>query len=108
MLSIGRLAGLWLVGVFCFVLAGLFTAGFIYGVEFAQATFLLVFPLAMIWLLSLNTAAIIAAGELDGEALCRQITRHRFHIQLLGLMFIFATAMWGMYRNFTVGVLGHL
>lgn len=106
LLLIGRLAGLWLIGVFCFVLAGLFTSGFFYDIEFAQATFLLLFPLAVIWLLSLNTAATIQAQHLAGEALCRQIIRHRFYIQVLGLLFIFMTAMWGMYQNFTIGVLG--
>ncbi|MGX9353961.1 component of SufBCD complex [Roseobacteraceae bacterium S113] len=106
LLFIGGVAGLWLIALFCFVLSGLFTAGFFMGVEFAQATFLLLFPLAVIWLLSLNTAKIIELGELQGEALCRQITRHRFYIQGMGIVFIFITAMWGMYQNFTIGVLG--
>lgn len=105
-LSLGRAFGLWLVGLACFVLAGLFTAGFVYGVEVAQAAFLLLFPLAVIWLLSLNTAAIIEAGGLSEDALCRQISRHRLHVQILGAVFIFLTAMWGMFQNFAMGPLG--
>ncbi|WP_425038761.1 component of SufBCD complex [Primorskyibacter sp. S187A] len=106
LLFIGRMAGIWLVAVFCFILSGLFTAGFVLANEFAQATFLLVFPLSIIWLLSVNTAKLIEMQELHGEALCRRITRHRFHIQVLGILFIFVTAMWGMYQNFSMGVLG--
>jgi len=99
LLSGGRTRGLWIVGGICFVLAGLFSFGFLYGVEFAQATFLLVFPLSLIWLMSLNTAMIIQREGLAGEDLCRQIVRHRFFIQTLGVMFLLLTAMWGVYQN---------
>lgn len=105
LLFIGRVAGLWLTGLFCFILSGLFTAGFLYGMEFAQATFLLLFPLAIIWALSLNTAKLIELGQLEGLGLCARITRHRFYVQILGIIFIFVTAMWGMYQNFTLGAL---
>jgi len=101
----GRATGMWTVAVMSFVLAGLFTWGFIYGFELAQASFLLVFPLSVVWLLALNTAALIEARTLRGEDLCRQLTRHRMAVQVLGALFIFATAMWGMYRNFAVGIL---
>ena len=106
LLYIARVAGLWLVGLFCFVHASLFTAGFFYAVEFAQAVFLLLFPLTIVWLLSVNTAKIIELSDLQGEALCGRITRHRFYVQFLGIIFIFVTAMWGMYQNFNIGALG--
>ena len=47
-LFIGSISGLWIVGLTCFVLTALFGLGFIYRMEFAQAVFLMVFPLAIV------------------------------------------------------------
>ncbi|MCH2164254.1 MAG: component of SufBCD complex [Marinovum sp.] len=106
LLYIGNVAGVWLIALFSAVLSGFFTAGFLYEIEFAQATFFLLFPLALIWLLTLNSATIIHEKDLMGEALCRKFTRHRFIIQVLGVVFIFITSIWGMYQNYAIGVLG--
>lgn len=105
LLFIGREAGIWLIALFCFLLAVLATAGFYYYIEFAQATFLLLLPLSIVWLMSLNTASVIEFRALTDEDLCRRLTRHRLQIQILGVLFIFVTAMWGMYKNLTIGVL---
>ena len=32
--------------------------------------------------------------------------RHRLQTQMIGTLAIFVTALWGMYQNLTIGVLG--
>ena len=59
MLYIARVSGLWMLSIGCFVLSGLLVLGFVYGVEFAQALFLLAFPMAIVALISLSTARLI-------------------------------------------------
>ncbi|WP_323768455.1 component of SufBCD complex [Marinovum sp.] len=107
LLYIGAVAGIWLLGLASFLLSGLAVLGFFYWVEFAQAVFLLVFPMSLVGLLSLSTARRITEMGLHGEALQRRLTRHRFYVQVIGVLSIFVTAMWGMYQNFSVQVLGH-
>ncbi len=99
-------AGAWLLGLTCFVLSVLATLGFILHVEIAQAVFLLVFPLALVVLLNLVTADKILRKQAQGEDLYRAMTTCRFLIQLLGMICIFVTALWGMYQNLHIGPLG--
>ncbi|MBK0327054.1 component of SufBCD complex [Rhodobacteraceae bacterium F11138] len=106
LLYIGRVSGLWLLGLICFLLSGLAVLAFGYGIEFAQAVLLLAFPLSLIGALSLSTAKLIQSENMRGEALCRRLGRHRLYTQLIGALSIFVTAMWGMYQNLTIGVLG--
>lgn len=106
LLFIGRVSGLWLLAIACAVLTGLAMLGFWYWVEFAQALFLLVFPLSLVGLLSLYTARRIEAEDATGPALYRRLRWHRLFVQVIGLIAIFVTAMWGMYQNMTVGALG--
>ncbi|MGY3436974.1 MULTISPECIES: component of SufBCD complex [unclassified Marinovum] len=107
LLYIGGVAGLWLLGFGCFLLSGLAMLAFYYWVEFAQAVFLLVFPMSLVGLLSLSTSRLIVEQQLTGEALRKRLLRHRFYVQVIGVLSIFVTAMWGMYQNFSVQVLGH-
>lgn len=106
MLHIVRTAGTWLVGAFFFVLTGLVVLGFGYGVEFAQAVLFLYFPFSILMLLSVRTSALIEAGEGEGEALHRRLLRHRVATQILGMVSIFVTSLFGMYQNMHIGVLG--
>lgn len=106
LLYIGRISGLWLIGFASFLLSGLVVLGFFYDVEFAQAVFLLFFPMCIVGLLSLATSRRIAEQGISGEALQKRLMRHRLYIQMIGVLSIFVTAMWGMYQNFSVGVLG--
>lgn len=106
LIHIGEIAGLWIIGFVCAVLTGLCILGFYYWVEFAQATFLILFPLSLVGLLSLQAARSIAARGLAGEALRKRIRHHRLATQVIGLIAIFVTAMWGMYQNMTTGALG--
>ncbi|CUH88385.1 hypothetical protein PH5382_02321 [Phaeobacter sp. CECT 5382] len=99
-------AGVWLLGFTCFILSVLATLGFVLQVEIAQSVFLLMFPLALVSLVNLYFAQNIAANEPTGEELYKAMTACRICIQLLGMVFIFATAMWGMYQNLNIGPLG--
>jgi hypothetical protein len=98
-LYIGSISGLWIVAIDAFILTALGLFGFLYRMELAQAVFLILFPLSMVGALSLSTAQLIADQQLHDEALYRRLMRHRFWVQLIGIVAIFVTAMWGMYQN---------
>lgn len=103
---ISQEAGLWMVGLGFAILTALALLGFVYGVEFAQAVFLLLFPMSIVAALSMRAAHRLQVARLEGEALARGFARHRFWTQVIGVISIFVTAMWGMYQNFTTGALG--
>ncbi|MDV4144153.1 MULTISPECIES: component of SufBCD complex [Shimia] len=100
LLYIGRVSGLWLLSFACFLLTGLAVTGFIFGIEFAQAVFLLLFPMSLVGMISLSTASRIQQEEASGELLRKRLTRHRLYVQLIGMASIFVTSLWGMYMNF--------
>lgn len=106
LLYIARVSGLWLLGLACFLLTSLALLGFVYRLEIAQALFLLGLPMSLVTLLSLSTARLVQNEGSHGELLRRRLTRHRLHVQLLGVVSIFITAMWGMYQNLSIGALG--
>ncbi|MCW8843429.1 MAG: component of SufBCD complex [Rhodobacteraceae bacterium] len=106
LLYIGRVSGLWLLSFTCFTLTGLAVTGFIYGIEFAQAVFLLLFPMSIVGLISLSTASRIQQEDASGALLRKRLTRHRLYVQLIGMASIFVTAIWGMYQNFHSSPLG--
>lgn len=106
LLHLVEASGPWLVGLGAMALSGLFVLGAVYGVEFAQALFLIMLPLSGVAGLSVRCARQIRAADLRGQALRRRLGRHRVAIQAIGMAAIFVTAMWGMYRNLAVGPLG--
>lgn len=102
LLYIGHVSGLVLVAFLCFLLTSLGIMAFWYDVEFAQAIFLLGFPLTLVGALSLSTARLIASEQPEGEALHKRLHRHRVYTQFIGMISIFVTAMFGMYQNLVV------
>lgn len=106
LLFIAQVSGLWILGFACFGLTMLVLLGFVYGMEFAQAVFLLAFPLSLIGALSLSTARLIQSESATGERLRKRLTRHRLYTQIIGMVSIFITAIWGMYQNVALGPLG--
>jgi hypothetical protein len=102
-LYIARVSGLWLVAITAAGLTALALLGFVYRVQFAQALFLLFAPVTLVGVMGLRAATRIEAEAPTGEALCKYLIRHRFHIQLVGIAAIFVTAMWGMWQNMNVG-----
>lgn len=106
LLHIADVSGLWLVGLICFLLSCLVVLAFWYGIEFAQALLLLALPMAIIGALSLSCAQRIRTEGMTGDALFKRLGRHRTVTQIVGTISIFVTALWGMYQNLTIGVLG--
>lgn len=106
LLYIADEVGLWLVAVGTFCLTGCALLGWVYWVEIAQAVFLLGLPMAMVSLLNLRTARALHTGVHDLDAVFTRLRRHRRSVQILGMLSVFVTAMWGMYMNLTLGVLG--
>ncbi len=87
-----------------FLLTGLAITGWIYGVEFCQAIFLLLCPSMLVLALGVWTSQRLHEdGYSDVPKFLRQ---HRIMVQMLGVVFIFITAFWGMYQNVNVGPLG--
>ena len=103
LLYIGRVSGLVLLAFMGFMLTSLGLLAFYYDVEFAQAVFLLAFPMTLVGALSLSTASYIAREQPQGDALFARLTKHRVITQFIGMISIFVTAMWGMYQNLAVG-----
>ncbi|MFS4583288.1 component of SufBCD complex [Phaeobacter sp. C3_T13_0] len=106
MMYITEVSGHWVLGIACFVLAMLGMLGFYYDIEFAQGVFLLAFPMSFVGLINLNSARHIYRDDLVGETLIRRLTLSRFFIQLVGMVSIFVTALWGMYQNLQIGFFG--
>ncbi len=106
LMYIARTAGLLMVGFVTFVLTVLGLLAFYYQVEFAQAVAFMAFPMTIVGLISLRTAAIIEAENSRGEVLIRRITRCRMAVQGVGMVALLATSLFGMYQNLSIGALG--
>jgi hypothetical protein len=103
LLDIADRAGMWIAGLVGFSLSTLLIVGFGYGLEFAQALFLLALPLSLVFGLSIRTARALRAA--DGAGLYRRMARHRLWVQVIGMISIFVTALWGMFQNMSIGVI---
>lgn len=98
-------AGLFLVVLLSFTLTTLALLGFVYKVEFCQAVFLIGAPMTLVAFLSVMTARHIEEGGDRGETLRRRLSLHRLGVQVIGMISIFVTAIWGMLQNFNISVL---
>jgi len=105
-LYIARVSGHWLFGLMFFMLTSLALLGFVYHVEFAQALFLLAAPMSGVAVLNTVTAQRIEREQAHGPLLHKRLTRCRLYTQMIGTLSIFVTALWGMYQNLSLGVLG--
>lgn len=106
LVHIAEVSGLMLTSLIPFLLTVLGVLGFYYRIEFAQAVFLMAFPMTLVWILSIRTAQKVRAADETGADLHRRLSRHRISVQAIGIVSIFFTAMWGMLQNFSIGVLG--
>ena len=105
LLMIAELSGSWILLFGSAVLTALALMATLYDNEFAQAVLFLTAPLALLALLSVRTARRIRTEGLSGPALIRRLAVHRFVTQLIGVVSIFVTAMFGMYQNLYTGVI---
>ncbi|WP_346763301.1 MULTISPECIES: component of SufBCD complex [Tabrizicola] len=94
-----------LVALGSFWLSVLAVSGFYYDFEFAQAVFLLIFPLSLVVLLSIRASRRIRAGADTGEALYRRLIVHRLWTQVIGMVSILVTGMYGTWQNLSISVL---
>lgn len=99
MLYISRRGGMWVIGFVFFLLTVLGMLAGLYRVEFAQAILLMFGPMVLIGYLTLRVALRVEADSPAGTALVRVLIRHRFVTQLIGMISIFVTALFGMYQN---------
>lgn len=98
-LHIVGVSGPWLAGFAAFVHSTLLVLAVWYRIEFAQAVLFVALPMTLVGALSVATARAIAEAPPTGADLARRLIRHRFWTQLVGMLAIFATAMYGMYHN---------
>jgi len=96
---IADVSGIGLVAFGTFVLTFLGLSGFAYGFQLAQAIFLLLFPISCVGLMSLRLARRLQAQAPTGPVLRKALMRHRLMTQVIGMISIFITALWGMYQN---------
>tara|TARA_R110002167_G_scaffold306283_2_gene510889 strand:+ start:25840 stop:26391 length:552 start_codon:yes stop_codon:yes gene_type:complete len=101
-LTTASVAGVWLIGILFFVLSALAGLGFLYGVELAQAIFLLALPMSFVGAMAVSTSRLIAATNPQGEALFAILLRHRLWTQIIGMIAIFVTGLYGMFQNLAV------
>ena len=106
LIHIGEVLGVWVLSGTCAVMSGLAALGFWYGVEFAQAVFLMAFPLSIVLFLSIQAARKLLQRDETAEAVYARLRRHRTMTRLIGFASIFVTAMWGMSQNLQLGPLG--
>lgn len=78
---------------------------FRWNVEFAQALFFLGAPMLAVGGVRLLTALRIEAGENSGELLWHRLLMQRRMLQAIGMVSIFITALYGMWRNLNISVL---
>lgn len=91
-------------GFSTFLLTGLAVIGWAYGIEFCQAIFLLLCPSMIVLAIGVWTSFRLKAD--DFHHVTQILRQHRTMVQMLGVVFIFITAFWGMYQNVNVGPLG--
>ncbi len=102
LLGIARSAGPWVLMFVCFANSALLVLAFFYRIEFAQALLFIVFPLSIVGAVSLSSAQHIETNATDAQSLYKMLLRHRLWTQIIGMVSIFVTSMYGMYHNLTV------
>ncbi|WP_282151334.1 component of SufBCD complex [Ruegeria atlantica] len=106
LLYIVDMSGLVVLALSCFFFTGLAMLGFYYGVEFAQAVFLLLFPVSLVTLINIRAARKLQSIEPIVESVAKILVRCRIYTQIIGMISIIITSLWGMYQNVSIGVLG--
>ena len=102
LMTINEMAGVWITGFTFFVLSTLFALGFYYGFELAQGCFCLALPLTIVGMINLRLSRRFAVNQPEGEKLARELLKTRFWIQVIAMISIFITAMYGMFHNLSV------
>lgn len=101
-LNVATVAGIWLIGLLFFLLTMLAALGFLYGIEIAQAIFLILLPLSFVAALTVSASRLIMATQPEGEALYSVLLRYRLYTQIIGMIAIFVTGLYGMFYNLAI------
>jgi hypothetical protein len=96
--------GPWVVGLACFALSGLAVMGFYYQVELAQGILMIGFPVAVVGVMSMRHARRCQQNPPIPENLTAELLKLRIFVQIIGMISIFLTALYGMYFNLSVPV----
>ena len=102
LIGFADLSGTVMMAASTFVVTSLIVLGWVYRVEFCQAVVLLLLPLILVSGLSLRTAFVLRATGF--ENLTGRLRKHRLIVQGMGIVFIFVTALWGMFVNIRGGI----
>lgn len=103
-LYIAEVSGAWLMLFGSAFFTALAIMAFGYQIEFAQALFLLSAPMIILAFLSVRTARRIRNQADTGDGLVKRLMRHRMATQMVGVVSIFITAMFGMWQNLYTGI----
>ncbi len=106
LLYVMEVSGLVILAIGCFAFTTLAVLGFHYGIEVAQAVFLLLFPMCFVGAINLTAARKLKPQELTLDIVTSALRRCRIYTQMVGVVSILVTSLWGMYQNFSIGVLG--
>ena len=102
MLYLSGTAGLAMAAFAAFFHTSMLLLAFWYDFEFAQALELLALPLTLVFALTLRLAGRVAVEQPREGELIRRLMRHRLATQVIGMVALFVTAMFGMYQNLTM------
>ncbi len=84
-------------GLGAFVLSALALMSFGYSFELAQGMLALAAPLSVVVIVNMRLAYQLHAAPLAGRALVRKLFAVRLWTQVIGMISLFFTAMYGMY-----------
>lgn len=90
------------MGLAAFWLTSLLMLGFWYDVEFAQAIVMLLAPMMLVVWFSIRSSRRIIAENGTGEALLHRLTIHRRIVQVIGMLSITVTALYGTWQRLSI------
>jgi hypothetical protein len=93
------------IALLCFWGTGLGILAFYYEVEFAQAVFLLLVPVMFVVWQSVRVSRRLVESAIDSDALHHMLIRHRRVTQVIGMLSITVTALFGMWKNTSISIL---
>lgn len=92
-----KMLGVALAALIAFSLSTLVMLSFFYGSEFAQGLLALAAPLTLVMLINMRLAHQLYHAPLSGRDLVQRLFRVRLWTQVVGMIALFFTAMYGMY-----------
>lgn len=98
--------GPMLAGAIAFLIGVLIGAGFLLGIEFAQAIAMISIPMSLVMALRLRLARAMAQQPQDFAEIYHRLLWHRRSVQMIGIVAIVATSFWGTFVNFKLGSFG--